>query len=135
MQIQDVMTREVALTSPDATLRDAARAMSEGDFGLLPIGENDRLVGTVTDRDITVRAVAHGKDPSATKVREVMSEGIVYCFADQSVDEAADLMADRQVRRLPVLDRDKRLVGIVALADLARETSRAADDAVTGVSE
>jgi len=135
MQIQDVMTRDVALTSPDVTLRDAAKAMSEGDFGLLPIGENDRLVGTVTDRDITVRGVAQGKDPNATRVREVMSEGIVYCFADQSAEEAADLMAERQVRRLPVLDRDKRLVGIVALADLARQTSGAADDAVTGVSE
>jgi CBS domain-containing protein len=100
------------------------------------VGANDRLVGTITDRDIAVRAVAEGKDPNTTTVGDVMSEGIHYCFEDQEVEEAARLMSEAQVRRLPVLNRDKRLVGIVALADLASETpaSASAGSALTGVS-
>jgi CBS domain-containing protein len=126
MQIHEVMTSDVRLVDPATTLKDAAQMMREGDFGLLPTGENDRLVGTITDRDITVRAVANGKDPNSTTVRDAMSEGILYCFEDQSVDEVADMMGEKQVRRMPVLNRDKRLVGIVALGDLA--TERGADD-------
>ena len=126
MQIREVMTSDVRLVDPATTLKDAAQMMREGDFGLLPIGENDRLVGTITDRDITIRAVASGKDPNSTTVRDAMSEGIFYCFEDQSVDEVAEMMGDKQVRRMPVLNRDKRLVGIVALGDLA--TERGADD-------
>ena len=121
MQLKDVMTTNVTLTDPSTTLQAAANAMREGDFGLLPVGENDRLVGTITDRDITVRAVAAGKDPT-TPVREAMSEGVVYGFEDQSTEEAAQLMSQHQIRRLPVLDRDKRLVGIVALGDFAVES-------------
>jgi CBS domain-containing protein len=126
MQIREVMTSDVRLVDPGTTLKDAAQMMREGDFGLLPIGENDRLVGTITDRDIAVRAVASGKDPNSTPVRDAMSQGIFYCFEDQSVDEVAAMMGDKQVRRMPVLNRDKRLVGIVALGDLA--TERGADD-------
>ena len=126
MQIREVMTSDVRLVDPKTTLKDAAQMMREGDFGLLPIGENDRLVGTITDRDIAIRAVANGKDPNSTTVRDAMSQGIFYCFEDQSVDEVAAMMGDKQVRRMPVLDRDKRLVGIVALGDLA--TRRGADD-------
>jgi CBS domain-containing protein len=126
MQIREVMTSDVRLVDPTTTLKDAAQMMREGDFGLLPIGENDRLVGTITDRDITIRAVASGKDPNSTTVRDAMSQGIFYCFEDQSVDEVADMMGEKQVRRMPVLNRDKRLVGIVALGDLA--TERGADD-------
>src|SRR5919106_5893071 len=122
MQLKDVMTKNVQLTDPGATLKSAAALMRDGDFGLLPVGENDRLVGTLSDRDIVVAAVAEGKDPNSTAVRDAMSEGIAYCFEDQSVDEAADVMRKRQIRRLPVLNRDKRLVGIVALADLAVES-------------
>jgi len=122
MQLHDIMTTDVQLTDPGMTIRDAASLMRDGDFGLLPVGENDRLVGTVTDRDITVRAVADGKNPETTTVRDVMSEGIHYCFEDQDVDAAADTMSEAQIRRLPILDRDKRLVGIVALADLADAT-------------
>jgi CBS domain-containing protein len=131
------MTTEVKLTDPAMKLKDAAALMREGDFGLLPVGENDRLVGTITDRDITVRAVAEGKDPGATTVREAMSEGIRYCFEDQTVEEAADLMSQAQIRRLPVLNRDKRLIGIVALADLATnvEAAEPAGKALSGVSE
>ena len=126
MQIREVMTSDVRLVDPGTTLKDAAQMMREGDFGLLPIGENDRLVGTITDRDIAIRAVASGKDPNSTTVRDAMSQGIFYCFEDQSVDEVAAMMGDKQVRRMPVLNRDKRLVGIVALGDLA--TERGADD-------
>jgi CBS domain-containing protein len=136
MQLKDVMTTKVQLTDPSAKLKEAAIFMRDGDFGLLPVGANDRLVGTITDRDIAVRAVAEGKDPNTTTVGDVMSEGIHYCFEDQEVEEAARLMSEAQVRRLPVLNRDKRLVGIVALADLATETpaSASAGSALTGVS-
>ena len=86
MQIREVMTSDVRLVDPGTTLKEAAQMMREGDFGLLPIGENDRMVGTITDRDITIRAVASGKDPNSTTVRDAMSQGIFYCFEDQSVD-------------------------------------------------
>lgn len=137
MQIREVMTRDVKLADPAMKLNEAAALMRDGDFGLLPVGENDRLVGTITDRDITIRAVAEGKDPTATTVRDAMSEGIHYCFDDQTVDEAADLMSEAQIRRLPIVNRDKRLVGIVALADLATEVKAAepAGEALGGVSE
>jgi CBS domain-containing protein len=136
MQLRDVMTRGVQLTDPTTMLKDAAALMREGDFGLLPVGENDRLVGTITDRDITIRAVADGKDPSTTTVREAMSQGVRYCFEDQTLEEAADLMSQAQIRRLPILDRDRRLVGIVALADLASEARArgSAGEALSGIS-
>jgi CBS domain-containing protein len=126
----------VQLTDPGTTLKSAAALMRDGDLGLLPVGENDRLIGTLTDRDIVISAVAEGKDPNSTAVRDAMSEGIAYCFEDQSVDEAADVMRERQIRRLPVLNRDKRLVGIVALADLAVESGsiKPAAQALSGVS-
>jgi len=117
-QLKDVMTRKVEVISPDSTIAQAAQRMRDGDFGLLPVGENDRMIGTISDRDIAIRAVAQGKD-SATKVRDVMSEGIQWCFEDDSVDQAVKIMSEHQVRRLPIVNRDKRLVGIVALADLA----------------
>jgi CBS domain-containing protein len=96
--------------------------MRELDVGSLPVCDNDRLVGMVTDRDITVRATAGARDPAATWVRDVMTPGIVYCFEDQDVREAARLMEEKQIRRVAVLNRDKRLVGIVSLGDLAAET-------------
>jgi CBS domain-containing protein len=137
MQLRDVMTRDVTLAEPAMLLKEAASLMRDGDFGLLPVGENDRLVGTITDRDIAIRAVAEGKDPNATTVREAMSEGIYYCFDDQTVDEAAELMSEAQIRRLPIVNRDKRLVGIVALADLATEpqAGEPAGEALAGVSQ
>jgi CBS domain-containing protein len=122
MQLGEIMSTDVRLTDPNTTLQAAANAMRDGDFGLLPIGENDRLVGTITDRDITVRAVAAGRDPTRTPVRVAMSDGVVYGFEDQSTEEAAQLMSKHQIRRLPVLNRDKRLVGIVALGDFAVES-------------
>lgn len=121
-QLKDLMSRDVKIISPDMTIADAARKMRDGDFGMMPLGENDRMIGTISDRDIAIRAVADGKD-AGTKVRDVMSEGIVWAYADDSVEQAAKIMSERQVRRLPVLDRDKRLVGIVALGDFAIESS------------
>lgn len=121
-QLKDVMSRDVKVISPDSTVREAARAMLEGDFGMMPVGENDRLIGAVSDRDIAVRGVAQGKDPDA-KVREVMSEGIAWAYEDDSVEHAAKIMSDRQIRRLPVVNHDKRLVGIVALGDFAVDSS------------
>ena len=136
MQLKDVMTRKVEVISPDASLEEAARKMDQLNVGPLPVCENERLVGLVTDRDITVRATAAGKDPRTTPVREAMSQDVLYCFEDQDVREAAQLMESQQVRRVPVLDRSKRLVGIVSFADLARsEQPTTVGRAVSHVSE
>lgn len=119
MKVRDAMTKDVCLTTPDETIRDAAKVMAKIDAGLLPVEQDDRLIGVITDRDIAVRAVAEGKSPD-TKVRDVMSGEVLYCFDDQSLDEVVRNMGAVKVRRLPVLDRSKRLVGIVSLGDLAR---------------
>ncbi|HTK35360.1 MAG TPA: CBS domain-containing protein [Caulobacteraceae bacterium] len=118
MKVSECMTREVRLANPEQTIRQAALAMAECDAGILPVQENDRLVGMITDRDIAVRAVAEGKGPDA-KVRDVMSAEIKYCFDDQPVKDVLRNMSELQVRRMPVLNRDKRLVGILSLADVA----------------
>jgi CBS domain-containing protein len=118
MQVSEVMSSDVKIANPRQTIREAALAMAELDAGCLPVGDNDRLVGMITDRDIAVRAVAAGKGPD-TPVGEVMSKEINYCFADDDVDDAAQNMADLKLRRLPVLNREKRLVGIVSLGDIA----------------
>lgn len=135
MQIQDIMHRDVQLADPNMTIREAARRMRADNVGALPVGENDRLVGMVTDRDIVLRAVAEERSSGNTTVREVMSKGICYCFEDEGVEQAAEVMANHQVRRLPVLNRDKRLVGMVALADLGRSDGVAAQSALKGISE
>ena len=119
MIISEVMTREVRVASPDDTLQCVARVMQEEDFGSLPVAENDRLVGMLTDRDITIRAVARGLAPQDSKVSEVMSSTVRYVYDDESVRDVAMVMGELHVRRLPVLDREKRLVGIVSLGDLA----------------
>ena len=134
MQVQHIMHKHVQLADPNMTIRDAARAMRADNIGALPVGENDRLVGMVTDRDIVVRAVAEDRTGD-TSVREVMSEGICYCFEDDDVKQAAKVMAEHQVRRLPVLNRGKRLVGVVALADIGRSGGKAAQGALKGISE
>ena len=123
MQLKDIMTPQVEVISPEATLQEAAQKMSQFDVGPLPVCDGEQLVGMLTDRDITVRAVAEGCDPTTTPVREAMTPEMVYCFEDQAVQEAARLMAQYQIRRLPILNRHKRLVGIVSLADLAVSTS------------
>lgn len=137
MQIQEIMTRDPVVAPPDATLREAARMMRDLDSGVLPIGEGDRLVGMLTDRDITIRATAEGKDPNTTPVREVMSSEVVSCFEDEDEREAAAKMQQYQLRRLVVLDRNERPVGIVSLGDLAVYTSddRLAGEVTEAVSE
>ena len=121
-KLKDVMSRDVKVISPDATIREAARKMLEGDFGMMPVGENDRLIGAISDRDIAIRGVAEGNDPN-TKVRDVMSEGITWAYDDDSVEKAAMIMSEHQIRRLPLVNSDKRLVGIVALGDFAVESA------------
>ncbi len=120
MRVSDCMTRDVKVASPDETIRQAAQMMSDLDAGVLPVGENDRMVGMITDRDIAIRAVAEGKGPD-TLVRDVMSPEVKYCFEDEDADEVLTNMAEIQVRRLPVVSREKRLVGIISLGDLAKK--------------
>jgi CBS domain-containing protein len=134
MKVREAMTSDVRLTHPEQTIREAAQLMADQDIGALPVGENDRLVGMVTDRDITVRAVARGMGPDA-RIREVMSSEVMYCFDDEDLEDVAHNMGDIKVRRLPVLDRDKRLVGIIAISDLARrEDDKELGRAVAGIS-
>jgi CBS domain-containing protein len=123
-RVGDVMHRDARLTNPEDTVQQVARVMREEDAGMLPVGEGDRLVGIVTDRDVALRLVADGRDPARTKVREVMTPEIRYVFEDEDLRAVAENMAEQQVRRLPVLNRAKRLVGIVSLSDLAREGRR-----------
>lgn len=118
MKISQAMSRDVRVADPDQTICEAAKTMAEIDAGVLPVGENDRLVGMITDRDIAIRAVAANKSPD-TKVREVMTKEVLYCYEDQDVEEIADNMSAEKVRRMPVVSRDKRLVGIVSIGDLA----------------
>jgi len=120
--LKDLMSRDVQIIGPDDTIKAAALQMLNGDFGMLPVGENDRMIGAISDRDIAIRAVADGKD-SATKVRDVMSDGVIWAYETDSVDKGAELMSEHQIRRLPIINAEKRLVGIVALADLAVESA------------
>jgi CBS domain-containing protein len=135
MRVSEAMTREVRVASPTQTIREVARIMDEIDAGSMPVGDNDKLVGMITDRDIAIRAVALGKGPD-TPVREVMSDSkVLYCYEDEELAHVAKNMGEEQVRRLPVVNRDKRLVGIVSLGDLAQNEGRAASKAVKGVTK
>ena len=118
MKVREAMTRDVRLVKPDQPIREAAKLMGELDIGALPVEENDRLVGMITDRDIAVRAVGAGRGAD-TPIRDVMSGDIKYCYEDQTVDEVTQNMGELRIRRLPVLTRDKRLIGILSLGDLA----------------
>ena len=135
MKVCDAMSRDVQVASPKQSIRDAAKMLAKIDAGVLPVGEGDRLIGVITDRDIAIRAVAEGKAPT-TKVGDVMSHEVLYCFDDQDLDDIAQNMAEMKVRRLPVVNRDKRLVGIISLGDLARrEDSRTAGQTISEISE
>lgn len=136
MRVSDAMTRDVRVADPNQSIRDVAKIMAEIDAGAMPVGENDRLVGMITDRDIAVRAVAQGKGPD-TPVREVMSDSkVMYCYDDEDLEEVARNMGDVRVRRLPVVNREKRLVGIVSLGDLAvHDSDETAGEAIAGVSQ
>jgi CBS domain-containing protein len=119
MKVYDIMSSDVQLITPDDTIQAAAQKMAEADVGFLPVGENDKLVGMVTDRDIALRAVARGKNPASTRVREIMTDKVLYCLEDEDVEEAADTMSNLKIRRLPIVDDDKRLVGVLSLGDIA----------------
>jgi CBS domain-containing protein len=134
MKVSSVMSRDVQLIHPDATLRDAAQLMQKIDTGALPVGESDTLVGMITDRDIAIRGVAQGKGPDA-RVRETMTPDVKYCFETEDVAHVAKNMAELQIRRLPVMNREKRLIGIVSLGDLATDASLSKSaEALRGVS-
>ncbi|ACB96048.1 CBS domain-containing protein [Beijerinckia indica] len=119
MKLGNFMSKEVRIASPAQSICEAAKMMKEIDAGFLPVGENDRLVGMITDRDIAVRAVAAGRSPD-TPVRDIMSKEVLYCFEDEEIGAAAHKMSEMQIRRMPVLNRDKHLVGIISLGDIAR---------------
>ena len=135
MRVSEAMTREVRVASPGQSIREAAKIMQDIDAGVLPVGDNDRLVGMITDRDIAIRAVAQGKGPD-TPVRDIMStEKVLYCYDDEDLAHVAQNMGEQQVRRLPVVNREKRLVGIVSLGDMVQTEARAANKAVKGVTK
>jgi CBS domain-containing protein len=136
MKVAEIMRRQVETASPDESVEHAARLMAERNIGALPVGEDDRLVGMVTDRDIAIRIVAKGLDPRAAPIRAAMTAGLGYCFEDQPVDEIVKTMRHDQVRRLPVLDRHQRLVGILSLGDIAGAAGGVtAGTALEGVSQ
>ncbi len=133
-KIAEVMTRGVELINPDNTIAEAAQKMADEDVGFLPVGDNDRLVGMITDRDIAVRAVAHGLEAKKTRVRDIMTDRVLYCFEDEEADAAAANMSKLQVRRLPVVNRDKRLVGVVSIGDIAiKHSAQKAGKALSSV--
>ncbi len=135
-QLKDVMSHDVQVIDPEATVQEAAVRMRDAGFGMLPVGENDRMIGTVTDRDIAMRAVAEGLGGD-TPVRDVMSADVIWCYDDDTVKQAADKMGKLQVRRLPVLNHQKRLVGIVSLGDFAltADDTLATANALVGISQ
>jgi CBS domain-containing protein len=134
--LKDVMSRDVKVIGPEMTIREAARMMCDGNFGMMPVGDSDRMIGAISDRDIAIRAVAEGKD-AGTTVREIMSASIRWAYDDDTVEHAAKLMSEHQVRRLPVVDHGNRLVGIVALGDFAVDSSeiQPAAEALSKISE
>ena len=134
--LKDVMSRDVQVIGPEGTIQEAAQQMLKGNFGMLPVEENDRMIGAISDRDIAIRAVAVGKGVSS-KVRDVMTEGIVWAYEDDSVADAAKLMSEHQIRRLPIVNSSKKLVGIIALGDLAVENAdiKVAGEALSEISQ
>lgn len=123
-QIKDVMTPNFKFMAPDSPIAQVAQQMRDIDSGFMPLAENDKMVGMITDRDITIRAIAEGKDPANTPAREIMTAKTYYCYDDQDIEEVCNNMGEIQVRRLPVVNRDKRLVGVVSMGDLAQSASR-----------
>ena len=135
MRVSEAMTREVRVATPGQSIRDVAKIMAEIDAGAMPVGENDRLVGMITDRDIAIRGVALGKGPE-TPVREVMTtEQVLYCYEDDEIEKVAKNMGDEKVRRLPVVNKEKRLVGIVSIGNIAQREVKAVSKAVKGVTK
>lgn len=136
MLVRDVMKSQLEVIDPSQTLAEAAKKMRDANVGSLPVVEDAKLIGMITDRDIVIRCIAEGADPTATPVREATSDDVVHCVVDQSVEDASKIMAAAKVRRLPVIDHDRRLVGIVALGDISWEGSATdAGDALHDISE
>jgi CBS domain-containing protein len=136
MDIKDVMTTDVSFVEPTTPILEIARKMRDHDIGSTPVVEDERLVGMVTDRDIVVRIIAEGGDVRTKTARDAMSPRVLYCFADESVEAVLENMGDQQIRRLPVVNRDKRLVGVVSLGDLALSgKSKAAGEALQEISQ
>ena len=137
MDIGSVMTREVSVVRPDSSLQEAAEIMKRLNVGSVPVCTGRKLVGMLTDRDITIRAVAAGRDPRQTQAQEAMTPDVIFAFDDQSVEEVAEVMSAHQIRRLPIVNRDKELVGIVALGDLAVDVQddQMSSDVLEDVSE
>lgn len=133
MQIKDVMTKQCDWIAPDANLQQAAQMMKDKDIGFIPVGENDKLIGAVTDRDLVTRGLIGNMDSQQAQVRDVMTPKMYYCFEDQSVDEICQNMSDIKVRRLPVVNRDKRLTGIVSTGDLAQAQAQQTGEAIQGI--
>jgi CBS domain-containing protein len=129
MKLKDIMTPRVREIAPGTSLRDAARQMKELNVGVLPVCDGNRVVGVLTDRDVAIRAVAEGCDADSTCASDVMSPGVIYCYEDEDVKQAARIMEEKQIRRLLVMDRNQQTVGIVSLGDLA---TRQGDDRLSG---
>lgn len=119
MLAKEIMSKKPEFLPPTATLKQAADQMRTHDYGFIPVGENDRLIGAVTDRDIVIRAIAEGNDPTKTKIKDVMSQGIYYCFESDDLKNVAKKMEELQVRRLVVLNKEKRMTGVISLGDFA----------------
>jgi len=137
MQLKDIMTPEVERLPKDAKVQEVAQTMKALDVGMIPVYDGDRLVGMVTDRDIALRVAAEGRDAAHTPAHEVMTPEVIYCFEDQTIEEAVQVMEQQQIRRLIVLNRDKVLVGIVSLGDLAThsQSQQAAGEALSEISQ
>ena len=136
LMLKQIMSTEVEVLNPEATLQQAAERMRRHDIGMLPVCDGTRILGMLTDRDITIRAIAEGSDPKTTRASDVMTSDVCYCYEDDDVKMVAKTMSERQIRRMPVVDREKNLVGIVALADIARHSDeRTAGDALEGISQ
>jgi len=135
MKVKEVMTEKVSFVPPSESIVEIARRMRDEDIGSVPVAENDRLIGMVTDRDIVVRILAEGLDIDTADARTAMSPKILYCTEDQTVEEVLENMGENQIRRLPVVNRDKRLVGVVSLGDLSQAAKREAGDALKDISQ
>lgn len=135
MQVREAMNKDIKVISPDTPIVEVARQMRDGDFGVMPVCEGEKILGMVTDRDIAVRVVADGKDVTNLMVREVMTPEVLTCNENDSLESVAELMADRQIRRLPVVDASQKLVGIISVGDLAIVNQDQASEALGGISE
>lgn len=135
MPIKDIMTRNVKVVGPEEPIQRAAQRMAEENVGFIPVCDGGRVIGVITDRDVTIRAVAQAADARTTPVRQAMTEDVTWCYEDEDIDRTSQLMKEKQIRRVLVVDRNKRLVGVVALGDLAREQPGQSNEVLGEVSE